>query len=45
MEYMKIMKNNRTDIGLWAPACVQHGFTHVSSFTDDNYLVKGIKVC
>lgn len=33
------MKGNRNDIGFWAPACVQHGFSDESSFKDPNYKV------
>ena len=35
---MKI-KGNRTNVGVWAPACVQHGFTDMSSFADARYKV------
>lgn len=44
MDYMRVMKGNRTDVGLWAPACAQHGFSDIPSFNDDNYKVKGVKV-
>lgn len=38
------MKGNRSDIGLWAPACVQHGFSDEISFTDEHYKVKGVSL-
>jgi hypothetical protein len=38
------MKSNRSDVGLWAPACVQHGFSDSPAFTSHNYLVKGVKL-
>jgi len=41
---MKSMKGNRTDVGLWAPACVQHGFSDAISFTDNHYKVRGISL-
>jgi hypothetical protein len=37
IEALKILKNNRTNVGLWSPACVQHGFTDEPSFTKDIY--------
>jgi hypothetical protein len=33
------IKGNRTDIGIWGPACVQHGFDNAPSFTSSNYKV------
>lgn len=41
-EYLKTMKGNRSDIGLWSPACVQHGFSDERSFTDEHFKVKGV---
>jgi hypothetical protein len=32
-----LLSNQRT--GLWSPACIQHGFSDSSSFTDGNYRV------
>lgn len=43
MDYMKLMKGNRTDVGIWAPACAQHGYTDAISFNDDRYKVKGVR--
>lgn len=28
------IKGSRNDVGIWAPSCVQHGFTDTESFTD-----------
>lgn len=28
------MKGSRNDVGIWAPSCVQHGFTDTKSFTN-----------
>jgi len=33
------MRGDRKDVGLWAPSCIQHGFTDTSSFTDTKYRV------
>ena len=29
-------------MGVWSPACIQHGFTTTSSFSDPNYKVPGL---
>ena len=34
-------RKGRTDVGVWAPSCVQHGFTDTSTFTSDNFRVPG----
>lgn len=34
-----MIKNNRKDVGAWAPSCVQHGFTDCPTFTDDRFRV------
>jgi hypothetical protein len=26
IKYLGYIKNNRKDVGIWGPACVQHGF-------------------
>lgn len=33
------IKGNRKDVGVWAPSCVQHGFTDMSSFADPLYKI------
>jgi len=33
------IKGTRKDVGVWAPSCVQHGFTDMSSFNDPKYKV------
>lgn len=33
------LKNNRTDVGLWAPSCAQHGFTDDPTFTNSSFRV------
>ena len=35
LNQIKETKGNRKDVGLWSPACVQHGFTFTSSFVSD----------
>jgi hypothetical protein len=37
------MEDSRTDIGIWAPACIQHGFSDTSAWLSNNYKVKGYK--
>ena len=39
IQAVKKIKNGRRDVGLWAPACAQHGFTDTDSFTDTNFRV------
>jgi hypothetical protein len=36
---LKVLKNNRSDVGLWAPSCIQHGFSDSNSFNDPSYKV------
>lgn len=38
------MKSKKQDLGLWAPACVQHGFSDESPFNDFHYQVGNLKV-
>jgi hypothetical protein len=33
------LRRERKDVGLWAPACAQHGFTDTDTFTDGNFRV------
>jgi hypothetical protein len=33
------IKGSRSDVGFWAPSCVQHGFTDSSSFTDARFAI------
>ena len=33
------VKGERKDVGIWGPACVQHGFCDDSSFTSEKYEV------
>jgi hypothetical protein len=33
------MRGNRTDVGGWGPACVQHGFMPYGSLTNNSYMV------
>ena len=33
------IKADKRDIGAWAPACVQHGFSADPSFTSEKYEV------
>ena len=40
LEYIKNFKT-RNNVGIWGPACVQHGFTQVSSFNNPNFKVSG----
>ena len=44
---IKKMKEDKKNIGVWAPACVQHVFIDSSSFTSDSYKVPsttGVKI-
>ena len=36
---LKKMKGDRKDVGLWGPACAQHGFSDTDTFTDTNFRV------
>lgn len=38
------MKSKKSNLGLWSPACVQHGFSDESPFNDDNYKVGNLKL-
>jgi hypothetical protein len=38
------MKGSRTDVGIWAPSCIQHGFSDSSSWLSNDYKVKGVKL-
>ena len=38
-EAIKKIKSDRKNIGLWAPACAQHGFTDTDTFTDKNFRI------
>ena len=31
------IRGDRKDVGIWGPACVQHGFSFLESFTSDKY--------
>lgn len=33
------IKANRKDVGLWAPSCVQHGYTDTTTFTDPRFQI------
>ena len=33
------IRGERKDVGIWGPACVQHGFTFLGSFTSPKYEV------
>ena len=33
------MMKNRTDVGIWSPVCVQHGFIYYPSFVSDKYRI------
>ena len=33
------MKKNRTDVGFWVPACVQHGYTFDSTLVSNKYRI------
>lgn len=39
MEGLNKIRINRTDVGMWGPACVQHGFIQYPSFNDPNFKV------
>lgn len=43
-EKLEGLKNTTANLGLWAPACIQHGFTRDPSFTSQNYQVKGVTI-
>jgi hypothetical protein len=32
-------KESRSNIGLWAPSCIQHGFTGSATFTDPRFQI------
>ena len=36
---IKKLKRDRKDVGIWAPACAQHGFIDDDTFTDPNFKV------
>jgi hypothetical protein len=36
---LKLLKINKKGVGLWAPACIQHGFSDSDSFNNQNYKV------
>ena len=36
---IKQIKQDKSNIGVWGPACVQHGFTVYDSFTSDKFRV------
>lgn len=38
------MKKVKPDLSLWAPACVQHGYSDEFPFNDDHYKVNGLKL-
>lgn len=44
IEYLKLMKGNRKDVGIWGPACVQHGYEPDNSYNNPNYQVQGSKL-
>ena len=33
------MKGDRADVGIWGPACVQHGYSFDSTLVSDKYKV------
>lgn len=33
------MKNDRTNVGAWGPACVQHGYISYSSLTSSSFRI------
>ena len=33
------MKGNRKDVGVWGPACAQHGYSFDNTITNSNYKV------
>jgi len=39
IEALKKMRNGRKDVGLWSPACAQHGFSEFHSLNDTNFRV------
>lgn len=41
LEGIKQLKNGRKNVGAWSPACVQHGYSDVRTFTDPRFKVKG----
>ena len=34
-----MIKGNRTDVGVWSPSCVQHGFGDQPAFNNDAYRI------
>jgi hypothetical protein len=36
---IKQLKRDRKDVGVWAPACAQHGYTDTDTFTDSRFRV------
>lgn len=36
------IKGSRNDVGIWAPSCVQHGFTDTGSFTDARLAIPSV---
>lgn len=45
LDYLRAMnKRTSTDISVWAPVCVQHGFSTDPSFTSKNFEVKGTRL-
>lgn len=36
------MRGDRKDVGVWAPSCVQHGYTDMRSFTDSRYKIPSV---
>jgi hypothetical protein len=35
------MKGDRKDVGVWGPACVQHGYEPDGSYNNPKYQVQG----
>ena len=40
--YLEAIRNSRTDVGVWSPACVKHCFAHTYAFNSNKYTVNGI---
>lgn len=38
------MKKVKSNVGLWSPACVQHGYSDEFWFNDEHYKVNGSKL-
>lgn len=39
IQYANFVKMGRKNIGIWGPACVQHGFESYASYNNSDYMV------